>query len=277
MSPAPAPADPPRVTRPDGAGEAVPVVFLHGIGAGAEMFAPQIEGLGPGFDAIGWNLPGYGGKALAEPMTFEGLSQALARDLDRLGLDRVALVGHSIGGMVAQDFVALYPQRVSALVLSATVAAFGSRDGTFQARFVAERLAPLDEGRTIADLAAAFVPGLVGSGGAPSAVPAAIAAMSRVPEATYRAAIRCLASFDRREALAHIGVPTLVVAGSQDSNGPAATLRKMAERIPGARYAELDGIGHLAPLECPDAFTRLVRDFLLDTVRSARQSQGAPR
>jgi pimeloyl-ACP methyl ester carboxylesterase len=245
------------------------VVFLHGIGAGAEMFQPQIEGLGAGFDAIGWNLPGYGGTPLVDPMTFEALSAALLGFLDRLDLRRVTLLGHSIGGMVAQDFIARHPERVEALVLSATVPAFGSRDGSFQTRFVAERLAPLDEGRTIPELARAFVPDLVGSASDPAAVPLATQAMARVPEATYRAAIRCLATFDGRETLARIAVPTLVVAGSQDRNGPAPTMRKMAEKIAGARYAELEGIGHLAPLECPQAYTALLRDFLSGTAHSA--------
>jgi pimeloyl-ACP methyl ester carboxylesterase len=263
-------ADHIRVTR---GGE--PVVFLHGIGAGAEMFAPQLEGLGAGFDAIGWNLPGYGGTGLIDPMTFEGLSEALAALLDRLGIARATLVGHSIGGMVAQDFIARHPERVKALVLSATVASFGSRDGSFQTRFVAERLAPLDEGRTIPELARAFVPDLVGSRGEPSAIPLATEAMSRVPEATYRAAIRCLATFDRREALPAIAVPTLVVAGSEDRNGPAPTMRKMAEKIAGARYAEFEGIGHLAPLECPQAYTDLLQGFFFDTILQTSNGQGA--
>ena len=64
-------------------GGARAVVFLHGIGAGAEMFAPQIAALGRSCDAIGWNLPGYGGHDLDGEMTFEGLSAALLAFLDR--------------------------------------------------------------------------------------------------------------------------------------------------------------------------------------------------
>ncbi|WP_349358679.1 alpha/beta hydrolase [Stappia sp.] len=241
-----------------------PVVLLHGIGAGAEMFAPQIADLGRDFDAIGWNMPGYGGTELGSEMTFDGLVDALARFLDREGLEAVDLLGHSIGGMLAQAFIARHPERVRRLVLSATTAAFGSRDGTFQKRFVADRLAPLDAGRTMPELARDFVPDLVGSGAAPEAVPAAIAAMSQVPHPTFRAAIRCLATFDAREALPRISVPVLLVAGEEDRNAPAPTMRKMADRISGARFVTLPGIGHLAPLEAPRAFTDHVRRFLKD-------------
>lgn len=239
-----------------------PVLLLHGIGAGAEMFAPQLTGLAASHDVIGWNLPGYGGTGLAGPMSFETLSAALLALFDELGLAQAVIVGHSIGGMVAQDFAVRHPQRVRALVLSATTSAFGSRDGSFQKKFVADRLAPLDAGRTMAELAAEFVPGLVGSAADPDAVPAAIAAMSRVPDDTFRAAIRCLATFDGRADLLRICVPTLLIAGEEDRNAPAPTMCKMAERIAGARLVVLPGIGHLAPLECPDVFTDHLRGFL---------------
>jgi 3-oxoadipate enol-lactonase len=232
------------------------IVLLHGIGAGAEMFAPQVDALGREHDAIGWNLPGYGGTELLAPMTFPGLSVALLAFLDGLGLEKVDLLGHSIGGMLAQDFIARHPERVRTLVLSATTAAFGSRDGEFQKRFVAD---------------------LVGSAASPNAVPAAIAAMSEVPEATYREAIRCLATFDARETLGRIAVPTLLVAGEEDRNAPAPTMRRMAEKIAGARIIELAGIGHLAPLECADAYTAEIRAFLQETGDANASERGADR
>lgn len=253
------------------------LVLLHGIGAGAEMFAPQIEALGRERDVIGWNLPGYGGTPLLSPMTFPDLSAALLAFLDGLGLEKVDLLGHSIGGMLAQDFVARHPGRVRTLVLSATTAAFGSRDGEFQKQFVAERLAPLDAGRTVPELAREFVPDLVGSAASPNAVPAAIAAMSQVPEATYREAIRCLATFDARETLGRIAVPALLVAGEEDRNAPAPTMRRMSEKMQDACYVELAGTGHLAPLECPDAYVATLRDFLTRTDGAKTPQEGAVR
>ena len=250
-------ADHIRVTR---GGE--PVVFLHGIGAGAEMFAPQLEGLGAGVDAIGWNLPGYGGTGLIDPMTFEGLSEALAALLDRLGIARATLVGHSIGGMVAQDFIARHPERVKALVLSATVASFGSRDGSFQKAFLEARLAPLDAGQTMPQLAEEFVPQLLGDDPNPEAGPRARTGLSGLPQATYRTALKCLVTFNRREELAAFSAPTLLIAGEKDTNAPLKTMRKMAEVIPGAQLVELAGVGHLAPLERPEAVADAVAGFL---------------
>ena len=88
--------------------------------------------------------------------------------------------------------------------------------------------------------------------------------MSQVPEPTFRAAIRCLVTFDRRADLARIAVPTLLIAGEEDTNAPLKTMTRMAEAIPGARLEVLRGIGHLAPLECPDRFADIVRQFLAE-------------
>src|SRR5262249_21211117 len=155
------------------------------------------------------------------------LAAALAADLDGRGIERAVVLGHSIGGMLALEFAATVPQRVRGLILSATTPAFGSRDASFQAQFLAARLAPLDAGRTMAELAPEFAPNLVGSGAAAEAVPMTIKLMSELPEATFRAGIKCLVTFDRRADLAGIAMPTLLIAGEEDTNAPLKTMTRM--------------------------------------------------
>ncbi|NRG17454.1 alpha/beta fold hydrolase [Rhizobiales bacterium] len=237
------------------------LILLHGIGAGAEMFSPQLDGLSDRFTVIAWNMPGYGGTPLDGEMTFEGLSDALLALIDHLGIEKANLLGHSIGGMIAQEFYARHPERVRSLILSGTTSAFGSRDGEFQKKFVSDRLAPLDAGKTIPELAASFVPHLVGSASLPSAIDIARVAMSRLSPETYREVIRCLATFDRREELSRISVPTLLIAGEEDTNAPLKSMKRIAEQIEGARFEALAGIGHLAPLEAPDAYNGLIKSF----------------
>jgi pimeloyl-ACP methyl ester carboxylesterase len=238
------------------------LVLMHGIGGGAETFAPQLDGLSDAFDVVAWNMPGYGGSPLAGEMTFAGLADALEGLLDELGAAKADLLGHSIGGMVAQEFVATRPGRVRSLVLSGTTAAFGSKDGSFQEKFVNDRLAPLDAGQTMAELAAVAAERLIGPAADPAAGPAIRAAMAAVPPDAYRAAIKCLASFDRFADMAAIAVPTLLIAGEVDRNAPARTMESMSRRIAGAGYACLPATGHMAPLEQPAAFNALVREFL---------------
>jgi pimeloyl-ACP methyl ester carboxylesterase len=252
------------VTNPPAGGRAdAPIlVLLHGLGADGRMFEPVVERLSDSARIAVCNLPGYSGKPPDGPLTFPGLAAALAADLDALGAERAVLLGHSIGGMLALEFAATLPGRVRALILSATTPAFGSRDGSFQREFVQARLGPLDAGGTMAEMAAEAAPRLVGSAAAPEAAPEIVRLMSEVPEATFRATIRCLVTFDRRADLARIAAPTLLIAGEEDMNAPLKTMTRMAEAIPGARLEVLSRIGHMAPLECPDRYADIVRRFL---------------
>ena len=68
--------------------------------------------------------------------------------------------------------------------------------------------------------------------------------------------------FDQRNALKNIAVPTLVLSGSKDNNAPAPMMAKMATYIPGAKYTELEGVGHLANLERPGEFNAALDQFL---------------
>ncbi len=243
-------------------GTGPPLVFLHGVGGDAACWQPQLAAFADRFRAIAWNMPGYGGSDPLEPMTFAGLAEALGAFLDQLGIGRAHLVGHSMGGMVAQEFVLTHSERVRSLALVATSAAFGRADAAWQKAFLEQRLGPLEAGRSIAELAVDVVTGLVGDNADAGAVEQAIRSMAQVPEATYRDAIRCLVTFDRREALAAIPAPTLLIAGEQDRVAPPQLMEKMAARIPDARLVVLPHAGHLANLEQPARFNHVLAGFL---------------
>lgn len=243
-------------------GEGPVVLLLHGIGGGHESWAPQLDVLSVTYCAAAWDMPGYGESPPLAAMTFAGLADSLVELLDERGWGEIHLVGHSMGGMVAQQFAATHQDRLKSLTLSATSPAFGNPSGDFQKTFVSERLAPLDAGGSMRDLAQGLVDGFMGADAAPGALEAAIRCMERVPEATYRAAIECLVTFEQRANLPHIRVPTLVLAGGADRNAPAPMMEKTASKIPGARYICFDGAGHLANMERPDAFNQVLTEFI---------------
>jgi pimeloyl-ACP methyl ester carboxylesterase len=207
-------------------------------------------------------MPGYGYSAPIEPYTFKGLAQSCVQLIQALQCEQVILVGHSMGGMVAQEVVARRPELVSRLVLSGTSPAFGKPDGDWQSEFVAQRTAPLTAGKSMAELAQTLVPQMVGPGSLPEGVRLATHCMGLVPAATYRRALECLVTFDRRGNLPNIRVPTLVIAGEHDRNAPPAVMKKMAGAIAHSTYIEMKGIGHLQNLEAPDEFDSLVLNFL---------------
>lgn len=239
------------------------VLMLHGIGGGHLAFAPQVETLASsGYRAVAWDMPGYGHSAPIEPYTFKGLAQSCIHLIEALQCGDVTLVGHSMGGMVAQEVMARRPELVNKLVLCGTSPSFGKPDGEWQRDFIAQRTAPLDAGQSMAELAELLVPQMIGPGSLPEGVRLATVCMSRVPAATYRRALEALVTFDRRAELTRIGVPTLVVAGEHDRNAPPSVVKKMAASIPNATYIEMRGVGHLQNLEAPDDFDGLLLNFL---------------
>jgi len=238
------------------------MMMLHGIGGSAESFEPQMQAFSGDFHVVAWNMPGYGGSTPLQPLSFEALAGALAEFMDDIGAATAHIVGHSIGGMVAQQFVAAYPKRVSSLVLVATSAAFGGRDGEFQRQFIADRLGPLDHGATMKELAAAIVDSLTGDNPDPETIKLAYRTMSGVSEATYRTNMELLVTFDLRKNLGDIRTPVLLVAGEKDANAAPAVMEKMGGFIPGARFECVKDAGHLVNLEQPAVFNNLLRNFL---------------
>ncbi len=241
---------------------AVPILFLHGIGGAARAFAGQLAHFGRDYQAVAWDMPGYGGSAPLPLVSIEALAASLGLFIRELGLERPVLVGHSIGGMIVQRLLAEAPHAARAVVLAQTSAAFGSQDPAWGDAFVHARLAPLDAGQTMADLAPGLAASLIGDDPDPAGVALAADCMAHTPDSTYRDMVLAMPGFDQREALGRIAVPTLVLAGSRDPNAPAAAMERMAGRIPGARYVVLEGAGHLASLEQPARFNAALQDFL---------------
>ena len=251
-------------------GEGPPVVLLHGVGGLHAAWRPQLDALSERYRVVAWDMPGYDGEDIGGAMTFEGLAAALGALLDDLGGMPVHLVGHSLGGMVAQEFAVAGQDRLASLTLFATSPAFGRPDGDFQKKFVADRLRPLDDGRGMAGVAdGAVLAGLIGPRAEPGALDAVRACMAEVPETAYRAAIQCITTFERRDALAAIAVPTLVVAGEADPNAPPLMMERMAAKIPGARYVCMAGTGHFGNVERPGEFNALLGEFI-ESTREAR-------
>lgn len=246
--------------REEGAG--VPILFLHGIGGAARQFSAQLAHFGRRYRAVAWDGPGYGDSAPLPLVTMDALAAALAGFIAALGLDRPVIVGHSLGGMIAQRLLVEAPHAARALVLSQTSAAFGSRDPAWGEQFIAARLGPLDAGHSMADLAPEMVAGMVGDDPDPEGVALAIDCIAHTPDSTYRDTVLAMPGFDLREALGRIVIPTLVLAGTKDRNAPAPAMQRMAERIPGATYVALDGVGHLAHLEQPARFQAALDAFL---------------
>jgi pimeloyl-ACP methyl ester carboxylesterase len=242
-------------------------VLLHGIGGGSAAWADGLAATGPalaaaGVTALAVDLPGYGESPPDAVCTVGTMAQRVADLIATLPGQRAIVIGHSMGGMVAQELAAVSPAVVAALVLVGTSPAFGRPGGDWQAGFLRQRFAPLDAGLGMAALAEDLVPAMAGSGADPALLARAQALMAAVRESTYRLALAALVDFDRRADLPRIAVPTWVVTGAQDRTAAPEVARRMAARISGAECAIIEGNGHLGPMEMRDPFNRLLTDFL---------------
>ncbi|MSQ49749.1 MAG: alpha/beta fold hydrolase [Betaproteobacteria bacterium] len=234
-----------------------PLVFLHGLGGGHHAWEQQLPYFGGlGYPSHAWDQPGYGHSQSVEPYDLGQVSAALARLILELSGEPVVLIGHSMGGLIAQETYVRHPKLIKALVLCFTSPAFAHGGSDFAKQFIAARIAPLDQGKTMAEIAAQLMPTL----GSNSRLAEQI--MASVPAQTYRLAVHLLTTFDRRKELCSIQVPTLVIAGSDDKIAPPAMMARMAQKIPGAQYLVLDGCGHLGPMDQPAAFNSAVLAFL---------------
>src|SRR5215212_11619727 len=188
----------------------IPVIFLHGIGGGARSFAPQIASFAAaGYQPVALDLPGYGARMPVDTMDFEAIARDVEFTIGQSALEKPVLVGHSMGGMVVQTMLRRRPDGYRAAVLSCTSPAFGNPSGDFQKKFVADRLAPLDQEYTMATLAPEAADDIMGPNADPAGRALFIENFAAVPVATYRAAVRCLVSFDERASLPNIKIPTL--------------------------------------------------------------------
>jgi 3-oxoadipate enol-lactonase len=244
------------------------ILFLHGIGGLAQGFETHVEYFKQrGMNASAWNQPGYGGQPLIEPYTFANLARLLYENLAKAIDEPTVLVGHSMGGMLAQSLAILNssvpkPLNLVGLVIAHSSPAFGSADGAFQRRFVADRVAPLDAGQSMLEVAQRLVPQMVAPDCSPATREFCVSMMGQVPPDTYRAALSALVAFDARPYLHLLQPLTLCLAAEHDKTAPPSVLEKLAAKLPRGDYHCLAGLGHLAPMESPEIFCKAIENFM---------------
>ena len=248
------------------AGEGPPLVLLPPIWSTAPIWRAQIERLSAHHAVIVPHYPGYGRSAFDPSVaTPERVAERLIRALDDLGHGGAfAVIGWSLGGMVAQRLAARHPERVRALVLVNTTARLDEDDS-------ATRGVELLSG-----LVADFERGLLPFG--PATQRAMRAQLEQGGQAGPSSLLMHYASetlrFDARAELGLIRAPTLIIQGAKDSLTPPSLGRLLYERIPGARYVELREGGHYVPLQHPERFNQLVEEHLRVLAPSAERAVG---
>ncbi|MER5494063.1 alpha/beta fold hydrolase [Streptomyces sp. NPDC002490] len=244
--------------RVDGPEEAPVLVLGPSLGTTWHMWDRQVPELSGQLRVLRFDLPGHGG-APARPAPSVGeLSDRLLALLDDLGVQRFGYAGCAYAGAIGIDLALRHPHRVASLALIASSPRFGTAD-EFRQRGVVVRTNGLDPiARSSPERW--FTPGFAAA--QPAITEWAVQMVRTTDPGCYIAACEALANFDARGALGRIGVPTLVLVGSEDKVTGPAEARTLVAGIPDARLAVVPGASHLAPVEQPAAVTDLlVRHF----------------
>jgi pimeloyl-ACP methyl ester carboxylesterase len=256
----------------DDRGSGAAVVLLHPFplardtwnGLGAELATRR--------RVIAVDARGFGETPLAGPWSIADLADDLAALLTALGVARATVLGMSMGGYAALAFADRHRDRLAGLVLADTRAAADSAD-TRAARAAA--IALIGREGPEAYLKASLAPLLAPD--APAAPLAEVRARAETRAPSLIAGLEALRDRpDRTGELPSIACPTLVVCGELDQVIPADEMRWMADAIPGARFATIAGAGHLAHVEAPRAFARVVTAFLEVPALTVAGAEGRP-
>ncbi|MEW2164555.1 4-carboxymuconolactone decarboxylase [Streptomyces sp. NPDC007084] len=242
----------------DGPEDAPVLILAPSLGTTWHMWDRQVPELAKSFRVFRFDLPGHGGAPAYPAGSVAELAGRLLATLDQLGVQRFGYAGCAFGGALGIELALRRPERVASLALIAASPRFGTAD-EFRQRGVIVRSNGLDPiARTSPERW--FTNGFAAA--QPAITEWAVQMVRTTDPGCYIAACEALAAFDVRAELGRVGVPTLVLVGSDDQVTGPAEARTLVAGIPDARLAVVPGASHLVPVEQPAAVTDLlVRHF----------------
>ncbi len=234
------------------------VVFLHGAGGNHVSWWQQVPIFRETYRCISIDHRGFGRSLDPSGEGSQRFVDDLEALLDKLGIERAALVAQSMGGRSALGFAVRRPERVSALVMADTWGFFNWPELLEQVAAIRERQSDANAPLTARALGSAF--------------------QARNAAGTFlyrqifdlnppRAAQSDDPNAPTKEAVAGLTVPTLFLVGSEDGLTPPEIIWQVHEIVPGSRYEEVAGCGHSVYFEDPETFNRIVGTFLAEHVR----------
>ena len=246
-----------------GSGSSVPLLFVHAFPLNRTMWAPQVSALVERSRCVAADLRGFGESSKKPPYAMDQYADDLAHLLDSLHIDKVVLVGCSMGGYVSFAFWRRHRSRVRAMVLADTKATADTDEVRERRRKLIE--VTRTEGTTA--LANLQIPSIVGKTTRekqPDTYDAIHRMMAQSPADGIVGALEAMmARPDSTDTLPTIDVPTLIVVGDEDVPTPVKDARAMQAHIAGSRLEIISQAGHLANMERPAAFNHLLTEFLV--------------
>ncbi len=235
------------------------LVFLHGAGVDADLWEPQVAALAGSYRVICVNLPGHGGSAMVlggVPGMADAVHRAVMVHVGGAAAQGCCVVGLSLGGMVALEMAARWPQAYTRLVMAESVPHVSSSPVLHcVARVGIAVMARLNPWLTTLMPSRAMGAETEAAG---RYVKQAVAKMGR---AEISAVMQAALEYDGRPHLAHLTMPVLVMVGEKNPQTHTRA-RAMASAIQGARLLTLSNAGHIANRDAPEIFNKTLVEFL---------------
>jgi pimeloyl-ACP methyl ester carboxylesterase len=253
------------VLRRAGARGGTPVVLLHGVGSNASSFASLMEALDPALNLYAWDAPGYGA---SRPLAMESphpsdYANALIDVLNALDLERIVLVGHSLGSLFAGSFAATHPARVAALALLSPALGYRVATGAALPPNVQSRIDDIERLGPEAFAASRAARLVYTPEKKPDVLARVRSAMAALNETGYAQAVRALGHGDLLADAARITAPTCVAIGAEDAVTPPAGARELHAALTSPLdYQEFAATGHALPQEAPVAVAQLLEKLV---------------
>jgi 3-oxoadipate enol-lactonase len=250
----------------DDVGTGNAVLFIHGHPFNRTMWQPQVQALRWKYRTIAPDLRGYGQSNVGTEtaITLETMAGDLIHLLDHLSVNRVCVVGLSMGGQIAMEFARAHPERTAAAVFAATFPQSETPEGVVLRKRMADRF--LNEG--MASPGSEMLTKLIG--------PASLKKLPSIPANVYQmicgtnpagaaAAVRGRAlRRDYRESLKTFRFPCMIVFGTDDAYTTLQQAEEMHTAIANSQLEIFEGVGHMPNLEDEDRFNRCLHQFLVN-------------
>ncbi len=253
-----------------GSGDAVPLVFVHGLGGCWQNWLENIPRIAAQRRVIALDLPGFGASQMPiKPISITNFAATVDLLCDLLGFGTVALVGNSMGGFTAAEVAIRHPERVECLVLvdaaGISITSGMDRLTTVLARFITPSI-PADGDRTKRIFSRpAFTQGALGSVMRhPTRLKKDLLAeqVQGSGKPGFASALEALLSYDFKHRLCEISCPTLIVQGSEDFLVPLGDAYEFNRLIAGSTTLIMEDTGHVPMIERPLAFNDALVEFV---------------
>lgn len=245
-------------------GKGAPLLLIGGLGYGGWVWRKQAPAFASHFQVITFDNRGVGQSDKPDlPYTVPMLAADALGLLDALRVEKAHVLGASLGGMIALQLALDRPARVDRLILCATT--FGGANVVLPKpevlQFMAQRAGTAEE-RFARGMELAFSKPFLASRAPEADFIRQEMAKNRQPDAAYLRQAYAPLGFDVESRLDQIPRPALVIAGDQDQAVPAENAKRLAQKLPHATLALLEGAGHLCFIEQAEGFNQAVLGFL---------------